>query len=539
MNGVRRAAFAVLVTTMVLSCTDAGPSSPRLPDELPAAPQGIVTSNPSTPSPSSNITAARASDAAYISAVPGSLPGALTVSIRNRTTNGSPFTVIVVNGGFDPVSVEAEAGDEIELGIRMPTGTDIVGIKVPPRRPPSVVRTSPAKGRSDVALNVQIEVIFSEPMEKSSLTASAMSLASSGVSLTGHVEISDDELSATFIPDEQLKPGTSYSLTIANTVRDRDGDTLEGDATITFATLPEPGRIAGQLAFLSDRDGNTEIYTAAAGGAGLLRLTRNAGYDGEIAWSPDGNRIAFVSQRGESPGKRDIYIMNADGSGVTQLTTTGHSSHPTWSPDGKQIAYAYDESQSVFGHFGGDIAIIDVEKGEASRRYLGLALLQGVAQPVWVPDGTRILFLADRGYYDAWRSVMTVKPDGTSLERLIDGGDVSFSSPHFSADGTKLTLDYCRGNDALIQCVLSAGIAVATYPGGGINYVMDRRNRSYWPWQYAAEFLPAISPDGSGLVFTAWACKECPIGIGYAAIDGAGFEILIENAYGAEWRPSR
>src|SRR3989442_11795477 len=70
----------------------------------------------------------------------------------------------------------------------------------------------------------------------------------------------------------------------------------------------------GLIAFTSDRDGNAEIYTMNADGTGQTNLTNNPFFDCCPAWSPDGTRIAFTSNR---DGNVEIYVMNADGTGVT------------------------------------------------------------------------------------------------------------------------------------------------------------------------------------------------------------------------------
>ncbi len=79
-----------------------------------------------------------------------------------------------------------------------------------------------------------------------------------------------------------------------------------------------------------------------ADGGGQARLTANAAWDGTPAWSPDGARIAFASDR---DGDGDIYVMNADGTAQTSLIADadwGSEIEPAWSPDGSRIAFTSD-----------------------------------------------------------------------------------------------------------------------------------------------------------------------------------------------------
>ena len=74
-----------------------------------------------------------------------------------------------------------------------------------------------------------------------------------------------------------------------------------------------------------------------ADGSSQTRLTKNPVRRWQPVWSPDGRQIAFVSQR---DGNYEIYVMNADGSNQTSLTQNPVSDEqPVWSPDGRQIAF--------------------------------------------------------------------------------------------------------------------------------------------------------------------------------------------------------
>src|SRR5206468_11602724 len=87
-----------------------------------------------------------------------------------------------------------------------------------------------------------------------------------------------------------------------------------------------------QIAFTTNRDGNDEIYLMNADGTGLVNLTNTAAFDGYPTWSPDGSKLAFRSDR---DGNAEIYVMNADGTGLINLTNNAaFDGYPRWSPDG-------------------------------------------------------------------------------------------------------------------------------------------------------------------------------------------------------------
>ncbi len=90
-----------------------------------------------------------------------------------------------------------------------------------------------------------------------------------------------------------------------------------------------------QIVFNSDRGGSPQIYIMDVDGTNLRRLTFQGNYNSSPRWSPRGEKIAFMCQMGNN----QICLINPDGSGVQQLTTVGNNEDPSWSPDGRHIAF--------------------------------------------------------------------------------------------------------------------------------------------------------------------------------------------------------
>jgi len=248
---MKRIAFVVTMLA-VAGCADGGsPSAPLQPP----APDGLLLSNAvATPAVANTQIAFSSAHVAYVSASPGTFPGATLATISNKTSSGTERTVAVFDGGFDPVAIPSEQGDEISLKIVSTAGSISYILKVPPRKRPGVVRTSPASGRVDVALNVMIEVVFSETIDKATVSTQSLQLLESGQPVKGQTTVSDDGLVAQFIPDQQLNPLTTYTLVATQGIHDVEGDAPDAPFTTVFTTsgfapggtfpaLSKPGQI--------------------------------------------------------------------------------------------------------------------------------------------------------------------------------------------------------------------------------------------------------------------------------------------------------
>jgi len=144
-----------------------------------------------------------------------------------------------------------------------------------------------------------------------------------------------------------------------------------------------------RLAFVSDYDGDPEIWTITEDGNNIRQITNNEGIDKDPAWSPDGSLIAYASDL-ESPGLTKIFTMNSDGENNTRLTTNGGNSYaPYWSMDSRHIAFVNDANGD------GDIFIMNAD-GQGS---LLLTPDDNAAEddsPAFTPDGNWIYFVSNR-----------------------------------------------------------------------------------------------------------------------------------------------
>ena len=183
---------------------------------------------------------------------------------------------------------------------------------------------------------------------------------------------------------------------------------------------------------------NAEIYIMDADGSGQTSLTSGA-KSSQPAFSPDGEKIAFVTNR---DGNDEIYVMNADGSGQENLTKSSVTPEtaPAFSPDGTKIAFA-SKRDGNYGIYTMNTDGSDTDRSEQKRL---TSNSQRDSDPTWSPDGTKIAFSSQGEYYDhgshdsgRYEAIYTMNTDGSNPQRLSPNETIE-SEPSWSPDGDKI-----------------------------------------------------------------------------------------------------
>ncbi|HSL43715.1 MAG TPA: DPP IV N-terminal domain-containing protein [Anaerolineales bacterium] len=155
-------------------------------------------------------------------------------------------------------------------------------------------------------------------------------------------------------------------------------------------------------------ENNMDIGVASVLGGDLQLITSNPSNDYQPAWSPDGQTIAFVSERDDN---HHIYLMDSDGKNQRRLTKSNMTElEPAWSPDGTMIAFVSSE-----GMLRSNIYVVNSDGTDLHP--LTSETVGYNENPVWSPDGTLIAFWSDRtGNHE----IFSIKLDGTGLVNLTN-----------------------------------------------------------------------------------------------------------------------
>ncbi len=203
-----------------------------------------------------------------------------------------------------------------------------------------------------------------------------------------------------------------------------------------------------RIAFVSERDGNAEIYTINPDGSDLTNITNNEAVDKSPVWSSDGMKIAFVSDRDDTTNPvedrtTDIFAMNSDGSGLQKITSAAESEYaPSWSPDGLKVLFtrSIGEDQAAIYEVNAD------GTGEQALTDPG----DWVQSVSWSPDGERIAFIRMGSQisfsggglavtYGGAAGLYVMNVDGSDLQQLTSNAVLN-AGLTWSPDSTQIAL---------------------------------------------------------------------------------------------------
>jgi Tol biopolymer transport system component len=207
----------------------------------------------------------------------------------------------------------------------------------------------------------------------------------------------------------------------------------------------KPG--GAKLAFESNRadpdptDSETinDVFTMNPDGSGIVKLTHSDDFSDTPDWSPDGEQIAFSSDRRKGADRQEIYVMDADGTNVRRVSTLPDKAEfdhdPRFSPDGRRLVFARYITEAL--PIRSALFTVRVVDGGGLKQLTPWGM--GAGDSDWSPDGTKIAFEA---FPEAtsYGDIFTIDVDGQQLTNLTDNelGVGGSSDPVWSADGTKI-----------------------------------------------------------------------------------------------------
>ena len=228
----------------------------------------------------------------------------------------------------------------------------------------------------------------------------------------------------------------------------------------------------------TDND-SCEIYSMNADGSDRVNLTNNDVWDADPAPSPNGTKIAYVSDLGND--NSEIHVMNADGSGKVQLTDTRDwETGPAWSPDGSQIVFSVLQDLEI-----SEIRTMKADGSDLTALAKATVSSEGyLLSPAWSPLGTYIAYVRE-GFHQSecqgCSAIFVMNADGSNPTQVSH--NTTGNDPAWSPDGTKI--------------LYTSGSGIYSIP-------LDGSGEMKLAGTEGGDSHPSWSPDGKTIAFQSY-----------------------------------
>jgi TolB protein len=223
-----------------------------------------------------------------------------------------------------------------------------------------------------------------------------------------------DVKGARFISGKRYQVPKNLRRLAAHRMADEIVKTLSGEKPI----------FSSKIVFVSDRDGNDELYMMDYDGQNQTRLTFNTLRDYMPSWSPDGKTIAYTSYKNLNAG---LYLLNLEAGKVTAVSTRGTNFSPSFSPDGKKLAFCSTMDGNT------EIYVANSDGKNIKRLTFNEAI---DSSPSWSPTSREIAFISDRSG-QGQPQVYIMDAEGSNVRRISFGGSYH-DAPAWSPTGDRI-----------------------------------------------------------------------------------------------------